>query len=251
MKGLRDGDIHEAIARHVGNEYIQHNAHVRDGKEGFIEYFEKFLERNPKREMEILRGFEDGEYVFVHAYQNLNDGESEWVTMDFFRTDENDKLVEHWDTLSRYAGATNPSGRTKIDGAREVTDLDQTEANKDLVRRLLQDGLMRGGDPSKLSEYISSDQYIQHNPDVGDGLEHFQRLASNPNRPLNYEEVVLLVGQGNFVATLSRATWKDAHKDAEYAQADLFRIENGKVVEHWDNVEKILPRDQWVNSGKF
>jgi predicted SnoaL-like aldol condensation-catalyzing enzyme len=55
------------------------------------------------------------------------------------------------------------------------------------------------------------------------------------------------VGQGNFVATLCRARWEDA----PYAQADLFRIEDGLIVEHWDAAEPIGPETEWVNSGKF
>lgn len=70
-----------------------------------------------------------------------------------------------------------------------------------------------------------------------------------PNRPLNYEEIVLMVGQGNFVATLSKANWNDGETNQDYAQVDIFRIENGKVVEHWDNVEPVPEND--VNSGKF
>jgi predicted SnoaL-like aldol condensation-catalyzing enzyme len=94
-----------------------------------------------------------------------------------------------------------------------------------------------------------SNKYIQHNKDVADGFDHFYKLATASNRPLNYEEIVLLVGQGNFVATLCRANWNDGQLDQDYAQVDLFRIEDGKVVEHWDNVEPVPDHD--VNSGKF
>jgi len=58
---------------------------------------------------------------------------------------------------------------------------------------------------------------------------------------------VLLVGQGNFVATLCRATWDDQ----EFPQVDVFRIEDGLIAEHWDNAEPVPPRAEWVNSGKF
>ncbi len=186
--------------------------------------------------------------MFLHVYQSLNDGQAKWVTTDFFDTDENDKIIEHWDVISEYADAT-PSGHTSIDGATEITDLDKTEENKQLVKNLLKDALMEGGDPSKLSNYISTETYIQHNKDVTDGLEHFQKLASMPNAPLKYKEIVLTVRQGNFVATLSKANWNDGKINKDYAQVDLFRIENGKVVEHWDNVEPVPEND--VNSGKF
>jgi predicted SnoaL-like aldol condensation-catalyzing enzyme len=64
---------------------------------------------------------------------------------------------------------------------------------------------------------------------------------------LVYQEVVVLVGQGDFVATLCKATWEGQ----PYAQVDLFWLENGKVVEHWDAAEPVPPPEEWVNSGKF
>ena len=130
-----------------------------------------------------------------------------------------------------------------------MRDREKTDENKELVKNLIHDGLMRGGNPSKLPNYISSEQYIQHNKDVPDGLEHFQKLASDPDRPLNYEEIVLMIGEGNFVATLCKANWNDGKVNQDYAQVDIFRIENGKVVEHWDNVEPVPEND--VNGGKF
>ena len=248
LEGIRDGKPREAVAKYTGDRYTQHSTGVRDGQEGFIEFFEPFIKRNPKRDIQIIRGLVDGQYVFIHAYQSLNDGEAEWVTTDFFDTDENDKIIEHWDVISEFCPQT-PSGHTSVDGPTEVTDLDKTEENKEIVRKLIKDALMKGGNPDNLNQYISEDQYIQHNKDVEDGLEHFQKLASMPNRPLNYEEIVLMVGQGNFVATLCKANWKDDQINQDYAQVDLFRLENGKVVEHWDNVEPVPEVN--VNSGKF
>lgn len=248
LEGIRDGKAREAVTKYTGERYTQHSTGVKDGIEGFVEFFEPFLERNPKRDIQIVRSLVDGQYVFVHAFQSLNDGEYKWVTTDFFDTDENDKIIEHWDVIAEYAENT-PSGHTSVDGPTEVTDLDKTEENKQLVRNLLENALMRGGDPSKIDDYISKDTYIQHNNEVEDGLENFKKLASMPNRPLNYEEIALLVGQGNFVATLSRANWNDGKINQDYAQVDLFRIENGKIVEHWDNKEPVPEND--VNSGKF
>ena len=79
-----------------------------------------------------------------------------------------------------------------------------------------------------LNNYISSEKYIQHNPEVPDGLKHFKPLVLAQDRPLIYEEVVLLVGQGNFVATLCKASWEGQL----FAQVDIFRIENGKICLH-------------------
>ena len=248
LEGIRDGNAREAVTKYTGDRYTQHSTGVRDGVEGFVAFFEPFIARNPKRDIQIVRGWEDGRYVFIHAYQSLNDGEAKWVTTDFFDTDENDKIIEHWDVIAEYAEST-PSGHTSVDGATKITDFDKTEENKDLVRNLIKDGLMKGGNPANLPLYISEDTYIQHNKDVGDGLAHFMKLASMPNPLLTYQEIVLCVGQGNFVATLCKANWNDGTLNQDYAQVDIFRIEDGKVVEHWDNVEP-LPKEN-VNSGKF
>lgn len=248
LEGIRDGNAREAVTKYTGERYTQHSTGVRDGIEGFVEFFDPFIKRNPSRDIQIIRGLEDGQYVFIHAYQNINKGEALWVTTDFFDTDENDKILEHWDVIAPYS-ASNPSGHTSIDGPTEIRDLDKTESNKQVVRGLIQDGLMEGGNPSNLTKYIFTEKYIQHNKDVADGLVHFQKIASDPNAPLKYKEIVLLIGQGNFVATLCKANWNDGKTNADYAQVDLFRLENGLVVEHWDNVEPVPEKD--VNSGKF
>lgn len=245
LEGIRDGNAREAVTKYTGDRYTQHSTGVRDGVEGFVEFFEPFIARNPKRDIQIVRGLEDGQYVFVHAYQSLNDGETEWVTTDFFDTDENDLIVEHWDVIAPFTAQT-PSGHTSIDGPTEIVDLEKTEANKAVVRGLIEDVLI-GSAPERIGEYISAETYIQHNAEVPDGLEHFQKLVLAKERKLLYQEIVLMVGQGNFVATLSKATWDGQ----PYAQVDLFRLENGMVVEHWDNAEPVPPEREARNSGKF
>ncbi|MDJ0770473.1 MAG: hypothetical protein QNJ12_16895 [Ilumatobacter sp.] len=181
--------------------------------------------------------------MFLHVYQNLNHGEAEWVTTDFFDTDEHDRIVEHWDVIAPYSAET-PSGHTSVDGPTEVVDRDRTTANKALVCEMIEQVLMRGGDPSRVSEWIA-DGYVQHNAEVADGLAPFAELAVAPDRSLWYDEIVLLVGEGNFVATLCRASWDGQ----PMAQVDLFRVDGGKIVEHWDNAEPVPDDD--VNSGKF
>ncbi|OJJ14724.1 hypothetical protein BKI52_41545 [marine bacterium AO1-C] len=248
LEGIRDGNYEEAIHKYSGERYTQHSTGVKDGKEGFIEFFGNFIKRSPVRDIEVVRAWEDGQYVFLQVFQNINNGEAQWVTADFFDTDANDKMIEHWDVIQAYTDKT-PSGHTSIDGPTEIIDFDKTEENKALVRSLIKDVLMQGGDPTKMDQYISKEKYIQHNPEVADGFEHFYKLATAPDRPLNYQEIVLLVGQGNFVATLCKATWTEGGKSQDFAQVDIFRIENGKVVEHWDCVEPV-PENS-VNIGKF
>ena len=245
MVGIRDGQLQKAVSQYTGALYKQHSTGVKDGAEGFIEFFEPFIKHNKERDIRIIRTIEDGQYVFVHVYQSLNHGESEWVTTDFFDTDDKDKIIEHWDVISQYSDQT-PSGHTSIDGPTDICDLDKTAQNKDVVRRLIEDVLM-GKSQDKISQYISSAHYVQHNAQVPDGIEPFKRLALAKNKPLIYDEIVLLLGQGNFVATLCKVRLNDE----PFAQVDIFRLEDGLIVEHWDNAEPVPPKDQWANSGKF
>ncbi len=168
LEGIRDGNLRETVTKYTGARYTQHSTGVRDGIEGFVEFFEPFIAKNPKRDIQIVRGIEDGQYVFLHVYQSLNDGEAEWVTTDFFDTDENGKIIEHWDVISAYAAQT-PSGHTSVDGPTEISGLDKTEENKQLVRDLIRDVLI-GEAPEKIDDYISSEEYIQHNAEVPVGL---------------------------------------------------------------------------------
>ena len=83
LEGIRDVRARDAITKYSGARYTRHSTGVRDGVEGFVEFFEPFLARNPKRDIQILRALEDGRHLFLHVYQSLNDGENEWVTTAF------------------------------------------------------------------------------------------------------------------------------------------------------------------------
>jgi predicted SnoaL-like aldol condensation-catalyzing enzyme len=112
LEGIRDGRAAPALEKYVGGRYTQHSTGVADGKEGFLAFFTPFLATRPDRDIRIVRAFEDGPYVFVHVYQSLDGGATEWVTTDLFDTDVNDKIVERWDVISAFTGA-NPSGHTR------------------------------------------------------------------------------------------------------------------------------------------
>ncbi len=248
LEGIRDGNARAAVEAYTGDRYTQHSTGVRDGVEGFVEFFEPFIERNPERQIDIVRSFVDGRFVFVQAAQELNGGETRWVTTDLFDTDGNEKIIEHWDVIHALGGE-NPGGHTQVDGATEITDLHLTEANKDVVRRLLTEAFCE--EPTApLSDFISGETYINHNPDAPDGLEsllEMDRSSRANGEALFYREVHHIIGQGNFVVSFAHQVWNSI----DYAAFDIFRLENGMIVEHWDNVETLPPADELVNSGKF
>jgi predicted SnoaL-like aldol condensation-catalyzing enzyme len=97
-KTAYEGEPRKAVEQYVGDDYIQHNPLVGDGKEPFIIYFEKMAKEYPEKSIEFVRSVAEGNLVALHTRQ-IWPGGVEYVTMDFFRFDENGKIVEHWDSM--------------------------------------------------------------------------------------------------------------------------------------------------------
>lgn len=225
------------------NTYIQHNLAVEDGLAGFGAVMAQLPEGSARAN--VVRAFQDGDYGFTHTEYNFFGPK---IGFDIFRF-ENGLIVEHWDNLQETATQT-ASGRTQTDGSTKVTDLDKTKANKDLVAALMEDVFM-GANPGKITEYISTEKYLQHNPAVPDGLGPLgEALAAmaKAGTPMVYTKNHMILGEGNFVLAVSEGQFLGKHSSFY----DLFRIESGKIVEHWDTIEEIPVKSEWKNSnGKF
>ncbi|MCH9817211.1 MAG: nuclear transport factor 2 family protein [Actinomycetia bacterium] len=248
IEGIQKGQAKEAVAAYTGERYTQHSTGVRDGADGFVEFFGAFLERNPIRDIHILRAIEDGQFVFLHASQSLNNGESRWITMDMFDTDDHDRIVEHWDVITEWVDSAT-SGHSQIDGPTEVTDLDQTAANKALVTAFVNEVLVTGR-ADEVGKYVSTQTYIEHSPQAAagtDGLSASAAQVGAASTPLVYKYVHKILAQGNFVVTycLTQLGAEDL------AVFDLYRIEDGLIVEHWNAMEPLPRGDMLVNQGKF
>jgi len=100
-----EGNPKKAVDLYVGSEYIQHNPLVGDGKEPFIEYFERMASEYPEKSIEFVREVAEDNLVALHTHQ-VWPGNEEYVTMDFFGFDENGKIVEHWDSIQQIPGSS-------------------------------------------------------------------------------------------------------------------------------------------------
>lgn len=225
------------------HKYIQHNLSAADGLAGFGQ----LLQQLPKGSARVntRRVFEDGAFVIAHTEYNFFGPK---IGFDIFRFEEG-RIVEHWDNLQETAGP-NPSGHTMIDGPTEPTGLDKTAANKELVRAFVDDILVHGR-MDKLAGYFEGDRYVQHNPQIADGLSGLAaalEALAKAGVTMTYDITHRVFGEGSFVLAVSEGEFGGRHS----AFYDLFRIDGGKIAEHWDVIETIPDqRDRKNGNGKF
>jgi predicted SnoaL-like aldol condensation-catalyzing enzyme len=240
LKSIETGDAAPFAAVNP-DKYIQHNLAIADGVPG-VQAMLQLIKGTAK--VNTIRVFQDGDYVFAHTEYDFFGPK---IGFDIFRF-EDGKVVEHWDNLQETAGPS-PSGHTMTGGPVTPTDLDKTEANKALMARYMDDLLQ--GRKETFPGYFNGIQYIQHNPWVGDNLTGLiaglQALAKKGNT-VKYDRVHKILGEGNFVLVIAEGSFGEIPT----AYYDLYRIEDGKIAEHWDTLETIPARSEWKNdNGKF
>ncbi|MER6915999.1 nuclear transport factor 2 family protein [Streptomyces sp. NPDC000594] len=220
-----------AVDRWVAADYRQHSSLAADGPEalrglvaGLPEGFH----------YEAARVIADGDLVALHGtYHGF--GPDPLVAFDIFRVDADGRLAEHWDALTPVVEDT-VSGRSQTDGPDRVTAPETTEANRALVTAFARKVLV-GADYSVLTDYISTGTYHQHNPEAADGLAGFGAAAATwaeQGKSLLYRTVHKVIAEGEFVLVQSEGEF-----GVPVAYYDLFRVADGRIVEHWDVIAPV------------
>ncbi len=244
LSAVMQGDT--ATMRQLANaDYIQHNPYVPTGLAPFIGLLPvlQAAGTNP----ENVRMFQDGNFVFMHnIWHNAQPfGADEMVAFDILRVDDNGKVAEHWDAMMPQT-PPNPSGRTLTDGDTAIHDVDKTEANKEQVRQLFD--VLIHGTPEQVGAAVQANfapDYKQHNPMTADGLHGF--MAALPTEQWVFQKQHKVLGEGNFVLSIAEGT----HKGKPAAFYDLVRLEDGKIVEHWDVIQPIPTEGLAHANGMF
>jgi predicted SnoaL-like aldol condensation-catalyzing enzyme len=240
LKSIETGDP-KPVGFINPKKYIQHNLAVGDGLAGFGALLQQLPKGSAKAK--TVRVFADGDFVFAHTEYDFFGPK---IGFDIFRFEEG-KIVEHWDNLQDKPSAPNPSGRTMIDGPIQATDIGRTAENKELVRAFVDDILVNGR-MEKLARYFDGDQYIQHNPNIGDGLSGLAtalQAMAKQGVTMKYDRIHNVLGEEDYVLVVSEGSFAGRHTSFY----DLFRMAGGKVAEHWDTIEVIPPREQWKNAN--
>ncbi|RAS66834.1 putative SnoaL-like aldol condensation-catalyzing enzyme [Lentzea atacamensis] len=216
-----------AVDRWVSPDYRQHSALIGDGPEALRGLVADLPEGF---HYELARVIADDDLVALHGvYHGF--GPEPLVAFDLFRV-ENGKLAEHWDALTPVVRET-AGGRSQTGGRSFGGDTEHSRALvSEFAQRVLQDA-----DYSVLTDYISTETYLQHNPEAADGLTGFGAAAAKwagEGKNLVYKTIHKAVAEGDLVLLQSEGEFGEP-----VAYWDLFRVENGRIVEHWDVITPI------------
>lgn len=117
-------------------------------------------------------------------------------------------------------------------------------SNKDVVLKFYEE-VFNAWDTSAIDKYVKED-YIQHNPTVGDGREGFKAFTERFFTMKPHMDIVKCVEEDDYVFVFFKCTLANGSINKV---CDIYRLEDGMVAEHWDvvehNVENIVP----VNSN--
>ncbi|MFJ3802512.1 ester cyclase [Streptomyces sp. NPDC090088] len=227
----------DVIDKYIGDEYIQHNPHAPNGTAALRGFVTGFRGRYPNLSYNVVRAVAEGDLVLLHSHAELEPGISQMV-VDIFRIQDG-KIVEHWDVMQNVPDSSvngNDMHSTLSAPADQSADASGAESKR--VVQALFDEMIHGRDVTALERY-AADPFHQHNPQshsgIAAGKEQFAAVF-DANPDVNFD-VKRVIADGEYVAFHHH--FKLSPDDRGSAVLDIFRVCDGKVVEHWDVIQPI------------
>ena len=222
-----------ALDRYFAPNFVEHSPLVANGLAGL----RQLVQDCPGMRHKAVRVLADGDLVAIHGrFEGLD--EKPLIGFDIYRV-ENGKIVEHWDGLVAEA-CPNVDGRTQLCGTATVQSNGAEEENREIVTTFFKKALI-DGDYDAFKDYAEGDQFLQHSPDIGDGIGaviNFLNKIRKEGQGLVYSKIHRSIADGQFVLTHSEGSIAgDRH-----AYFELWRVENGKIAELWDAIAAV-PED--------
>ncbi|GLR17241.1 hypothetical protein [Portibacter lacus] len=189
---------------------------------------ETFIKKRNSNAPQIkpIRILQDSSLVAVHSRMLGDTLKFRW---DILRI-ENQKIEEHWSNVHDSIGL-NPDKHSEIDGPTIPSELEKTDINRARIDRFIDQCMIR--EDGGAAKFFNFGLYIQHNRDVGDGLSGllWGMLKMKMNgETIKFKHNYHIIAEGNFVLSATEG-YAGGEKFAFY---DLFRLEEEKIVEHWD-----------------
>lgn len=243
-----------AVDQYFAADFINHNPF--GGGQGLDTYrqLSKQLGASGFPLWKPLRTIASGDYVAIQGLYHFesiatfkpNPNAPGVVAVDLFRF-ENGKIVEHWDALQDVVPADKtPDNNDMLGGATGKSGA------PDLDPQTVQDAFVAISKGNSASiKTVFSENYINHNPYGGDGWAGLEQLTGilgaagfqmyTPMRAFADGDLIILHGIFHFENIESFKPNKDAPGVIAF---DIFRVENGKIVEHWDILQNNVPSDK-------
>ena len=261
---VNDSDPKKAFDLYGGFWYLQHNPEVADDKKGFLDHFAVINVTIPHQDYAI-RALAEDDLVMLHVWHRelppkapVEATQENYlryglVSMDIFRFSEDGRIIEHWDAAQwppfpeewkeigticvepwwpkgAYAHLDKPiSSHTMIDGETEIRDLEKRQENKEKARSFVQQVLIQHKFEN-FESYFGKGliQHIQHLPD---GVAAYKKGIQEYEKELGLKYLMnrRAVAEGNFVYIHSQGIYRGRTTSI----GDLFRFEDGKIVETW------------------
>ncbi|MEU2778352.1 nuclear transport factor 2 family protein [Streptomyces sp. NPDC007162] len=229
------------IDRFFRPDYIQHHPNVPDGREALRQYVTSLRAAHPRLHVTVERALAEGDLVLLHSHSVSDPGTKGDAIVDIFRVHDG-RIAEHWDVIQPVAD-TSVSGNdmfsTLSAPQRRWPDPSvSTAASKRVVTAMFEE-VTAGRDVTAFDRY-AVDPFYQHNPQSPNGIAaakaFFASQLENPGFSVSVQQVI---GEGDYVAV--HALYKFASDDPGTPVLDLYRVRDGKVVEHWDVIQSAAP----------